>query len=35
MMIAVKYMESHPEELHEDFRYLSIIALRQAWPCKK
>ena len=34
MMIVVKYMESHPEELHQDFRYLSLVALTQAWPCQ-
>jgi hypothetical protein len=32
--IVVRYLESHPEELHLDFRGLAAEALAIAWPCK-
>ncbi|WP_422388713.1 Rap1a/Tai family immunity protein [Afipia carboxidovorans] len=33
-MIVVRYMESHPDTLHQDFKWLAIQALHEAWPCK-
>ena len=33
--IVVTYMEKHPDQMHEQFAYLALLALRDAWPCKK
>ncbi|BCG88271.1 hypothetical protein MesoLj113c_43810 [Mesorhizobium sp. 113-3-9] len=32
--IVVKYLDAHPEELHQDGSYLAYIALNSAFPCK-
>jgi hypothetical protein len=32
--VVVAYIEARPARMHEDFRYLALIALRTAWPCK-
>ncbi|MCK1517128.1 hypothetical protein IVB22_32420 [Bradyrhizobium sp. 190] len=32
--VIVSYMQSNPEDLHEDFRILAMTALSKAWPCK-
>ena len=32
--IAVRYMENHPELLHQDFQLLSVLGFMEAWPCK-
>jgi Rap1a immunity proteins len=31
--VVVKYIDSRPERLHEDFNDLAAEALRIAWPC--
>jgi hypothetical protein len=31
--VIVKYLNDHPEKLHEDYRVLSVEALQKAWPC--
>lgn len=31
--IVVLYMQSHPQDLHQPFRALAMIALHEAWPC--
>jgi hypothetical protein len=33
--IVVKYMEDHPQVLHQDFQFIALAALRQSWPCRK
>ncbi len=33
--VVYKYLEDHPEELHEDAYFLAIKALQNAFPCKK
>jgi Rap1a immunity proteins len=35
LRVVVKYMENHPESLHESFRALAIRALSAAFPCKQ
>jgi hypothetical protein len=32
--VVVKYLENHPERLHEDIHFLARQALQTAWPCK-
>jgi Rap1a immunity proteins len=32
--VVVKYLENHPERLHEDIHLLAQQALQTAWPCK-
>jgi hypothetical protein len=32
--VVVAYIEAHPALMHEDFRYLALIALQAAWPCR-
>jgi hypothetical protein len=31
--VVVKFVEEHPERMHEDFRVLAVEALHRAWPC--
>jgi hypothetical protein len=31
--VVIKYIDSRPERLHEDFHDLAAEALRIAWPC--
>ncbi|RWO19069.1 Rap1a/Tai family immunity protein [Mesorhizobium sp.] len=33
--IVVKYLDAHPEELHQDGSYLAYMALNSAFPCKE
>ncbi|WP_371498077.1 Rap1a/Tai family immunity protein [Bradyrhizobium sp.] len=32
--VVVKYLNDHPERLHERFQILAVDGLRAAWPCK-
>ena len=32
--VVVKYIDSHPERMHEDFGALALEALRSAFPCR-
>jgi hypothetical protein len=32
--VVVKYLEEHPEKLHLDDVLLTMLALREAFPCK-
>jgi hypothetical protein len=32
--IVLKYLENHPEHLHENFTALAIEGLKTAWPCQ-
>ena len=32
--IILKYLDSQPEFLFQDFRMLTVSALHQAWPCR-
>lgn len=32
--VALKYMQQHPEYLHEPFTLLTLAAMRRTWPCK-
>jgi hypothetical protein len=31
----VKYIDSRPELLHENFQLLAFTALRETWPCQR
>ncbi len=31
--VVVKFLEEHPERMHEDLRTLALEAFHQAWPC--
>ncbi len=31
--VALAYIERRPERRHEDFRFLAIEAMHEAWPC--
>jgi hypothetical protein len=31
---VIKYLEEHPEELHQRGTTLTVLALKQAFPCK-
>ena len=33
--VIVKYIDSKPELLHENFQLLAYTALREAWPCQR
>lgn len=33
--VAIRYMETHPEILHQPFEGTLVHAWREAWPCKK
>lgn len=33
LQVLVKYMNDHPEKLHEETSFLAVKAFRQAWPC--
>jgi hypothetical protein len=32
---VVAFLDARLKRLHEDFRLLTIEALRDAWPCKR
>ena len=32
--VVVKFLDEHPERMHEDFRALALEAFHQAWPCR-
>lgn len=32
--VVLKYLDEHPERMHEDFRQLAIEAFHRAWPCR-
>jgi Rap1a immunity proteins len=33
VQVVVRDLEAHPEQLHQDFIALALVALHQAWPC--
>jgi len=33
LRVIVNYLQSHPQDLHKRFRFLAVMALRDAWPC--
>jgi hypothetical protein len=33
--LVIKYLEDHPEMLHEDFRAMVMVVLGGQWPCRK
>jgi hypothetical protein len=33
-MVAIRFLETHPERMNEDFMALAMQAFREAWPCK-
>jgi Ssp1 endopeptidase immunity protein Rap1a len=33
MRVVVKFLDDHPERLHENFVQLTLEAFHQAWPC--
>jgi len=32
--VVIKYLEGHPEDLHQRGTTLTVLALKQAFPCK-
>ncbi|MGM4999241.1 Rap1a/Tai family immunity protein [Tardiphaga sp. 538_B7_N1_4] len=34
MRIVIRYLETHPENLHLDLRNLAATALHEVWPCR-
>jgi hypothetical protein len=34
VLVAVRYFEAHPEQIHEAFLALALKAFQDAWPCK-
>lgn len=34
-IVVVKYLNDHPNRLHESYRLLAILALADGYPCKK
>lgn len=32
--VVVQYIDEHPERIQENFNYLAVEALREAWPCQ-
>ena len=32
--VVLKFLDDHPERMHEDFRELALEAFHQAWPCR-
>jgi hypothetical protein len=35
LLVFIKYLEDHPEELHKPANLLFVQAMRKAFPCKK
>ena len=35
LRVIVYWLDQHPARLHENFHALAMVALTQAWPCKK
>lgn len=33
--VVVKYLKDHPEKLHEHMTLLTVLAFKEAFPCKK
>src|SRR5262245_50711746 len=33
--VVLSYIETRPAQMHEDFKLLSIQAMRAAWPCRR
>ena len=35
LRILVQFMKGHPELLHKSLEFLTVVALHNAWPCKR
>jgi len=33
--VVTAYLEAHPESLNQEFTWLAIAAMRNAWPCQQ
>ena len=33
ILVIVDYLKKHPEQLHQNFHMLAVLALNTAWPC--
>ena len=33
ILVIADYLKKHPEQLHENFHMLAVLALNTAWPC--
>jgi Rap1a immunity proteins len=33
-VVVVRWLDQHPQRWNENFQYLTLEALREAWPCK-
>lgn len=32
--VIVRYLQNHPEKQHDNFSWLALDALHEAWPCR-
>jgi len=32
--VVIHYIEEHPQDMHHPFKYLALVAIMDAWPCK-
>src|SRR5262245_31054242 len=32
--VLLRYLDQHPQRLHENFKVLAVEALQRAWPCR-
>ena len=32
--VLIRYLKAHPENLHQDASYMTVMALGEAWNCK-
>jgi hypothetical protein len=33
--VVIRYIEEHPQDMHHPFKYLALVAIMDAWPCKE
>ena len=33
VLVVANYLRNHPEQLHENFDRLAVLALKETWPC--
>ena len=33
--VVISYIEAHPQDMHEDYTGLAMVALLEAWPCAR
>jgi len=35
LRVVVRYIEAEPQYMHEEFNWLAMLAIENAWPCRK